>query len=130
MLLDHLARDYLVRVVHQVFEQSELFWREINRSAFSLDTMCDRIDHHFHGQPPGLIGLLAAQQGTQARQQFTHGKGLHQVIISAAVQPLDAIINAITRCQQQKRRMNAAAAQVATDLQSIFDGQQNVQITS
>src|SRR6266516_6538543 len=45
MLLDQLACDYLVRVIHQVFKQRKLFWRQLNRPPFSLDGVHDRIDH-------------------------------------------------------------------------------------
>src|SRR5260370_40176749 len=45
MLLDHLARDYLIRVIDQVFEQRKLFRCQLNRLSFSLNVMGTRIHH-------------------------------------------------------------------------------------
>jgi hypothetical protein len=89
MLLDHLARDYLVRMVHEVFKQRELLWCEIDELSSTLNAVGDRIDHQvFHFQPSCFIGLLATQQRAQACQQFTHGKRLHQVIVGATIKAL------------------------------------------
>ena len=43
MLLDQLARDDLVGMVQQVFEQRKFFWGEIDGPPLSLDGVRDRI---------------------------------------------------------------------------------------
>ena len=57
--------------------------------------------------------LLAAQQPTQPGRKFLGCEGLHQVVVGAGVQALDAVGQPVARGQQQGRRLLAGAAQLA-----------------
>jgi hypothetical protein len=53
------------------------------------------------------------------RQQFGKGERLDQVVIRAALQPKDAVLNRIAGGQQEHRRFGAAGAQGFEDLNAI-----------
>ena len=72
-------------------------------------------------------GLAAAQQRAHARQQFHEGEGLHQVIVGALFQALDAVVQRAARAQNQDRRPDLAVADALQHLQAVHIGQHEVQ---
>src|SRR5882724_9219709 len=111
MLLDHITRDHLIRVIHKVFQQSKLLWRQIDGPARTLNTVNGRINYQVSYLPVSLFrGLLATKQDAQTCKQLTHGKRLYQIIVRTTIQTLHTIIDAIACSQQQKRSVNPALA--------------------
>ena len=71
--------------------------------------------------------LGAAQQRAQPRQQFLGPKRLRQVIVSTAVETVDALHPAATRCQNQDRHFNSLSAPTLQQRQTVKPGQSEVE---
>src|SRR5579884_1081670 len=128
MLLNHIASNDLIGVVHKKFQQSIFARCEIDRASFPLHAMGDRIDYQITNlHTPIFVGGLTAQQGTQTCQQFTNGKRFDQIIVGPTIQSLYAIIHTITCSQKENWGMNTPSSQFAADLQTILLRQENIQ---
>jgi len=66
-----------------------------------------------------LDARLPAQQRAQPGQQFRQTEGLGQIIIRAKVQALDAILDRVARTQDDDRLIEAAAAPLAQQFESV-----------
>ena len=62
---------------------------------------------------------MAARQGPHAREELRHGEGLDDVIVGAAIEPADALLERVARGDDDHRRRVAARAQLAQDIQAV-----------
>lgn len=69
----------------------------------------------------------AAGQRIHAGQQFGKREGLHQVVVGAGVQPVDAVGDAAARGQHEHRRADAGGADRPQDTDAVQPGQHAVQ---
>ena len=73
------------------------------------------------------VGLPAAQQRADARQQFDERERLDQIIVGAEFQTFDAVVHRAARAEDQHRRAGLAVADLLEDLQPVHVGQHHVQ---
>jgi hypothetical protein len=74
-----------------------------------------------------LIGPSATKQGPDARKQLREGEGLDEVVVSAAVQPMDAIIHGVLCRENQDRRLEGATPQRGQDFDAVASGQHEIE---
>ena len=74
-----------------------------------------------------LGGAAAAHQRADARQQLGERERLDEVVVGAAVETCDAVLQRVARGEHQDRRLHALAAQRRQDLQAIAPGQTQIQ---
>ena len=73
------------------------------------------------------LDRAAADEGTQAGEQLGEGERLDQVIVGAAVEAGDPIVEGAARGQHQDRRPDAVAAQAPAGLEAVDPGQHHVE---
>jgi hypothetical protein len=78
-------------------------------------------------QSPGLLRTATAQESAASRKQFGEGKGLHQVVICARIQPLNTVFNRITGREQQDRNSDSVAPHLSENLAPAASRQHDVQ---
>ena len=77
-----------------------------------------------NGRP---LCFAAAGKRSQAREQLGEGERLDQVVVGAAVEAGDPILDPITRRQHQDRRPHPGGTQPATRLEAVQPGQHHIQ---
>ena len=73
----------------------------------------------------GLAG--PAQQGADPGEQLLERERLHQVVVGAGLEPLDAVGDRVARGQHQDRRAAALGAKLAADLEPVDAGHEHVE---
>ena len=73
------------------------------------------------------LARAAADERPQAGQQLGEGEGLDQVVVGAAVEPGDAVLEGAARGQHQDRRPDPFAAQPPAGLEAVDPGQHHVE---
>ena len=75
----------------------------------------------------GPLGVAAARERAQPRQQLRERERLDEVVVGAAVEPGDAVVDGVARRQHQHRRPHAGGAQPAADLEAVHVRQHHVE---
>ena len=78
---EHRARDDVVRVAHEIFEQAELARQQLDRLAGARHGASEQI-HLEIGDLEAGFGARAAGQRLKPRQQLGEGKGLAEIIVA------------------------------------------------
>src|SRR6266540_4273380 len=105
MLGNRLTGEDLVGVPHQEFKQAILLGREGDRLTAALDRVVARVERQLRHFENGTDERgLTARQGADARQQLGKREWLYEVVVRAAVEPSDAILNRITSSEHEYRR--------------------------
>src|SRR5215211_508573 len=73
------------------------------------------------------LRLPAPRQRTDAGEELGERERLRQVVVGAAVQPGHAIVDAVPRGQHQDRRPDAAASELAADVDPVPAGEHDVE---
>ncbi len=121
ILQQHRSGDHLVGMAHQIFEQLEL--ARLQRDLPGAPAHLAR--HRIHmqvadGQRDLMVHAVRPPvQSVQARQQFAEGKRLGEVIVAAAAQAADAVVDLGQRAQYHDGRALAGLAQHLDDGQTI-----------
>ncbi len=103
------------------------FGRQLDVFAAARDFAADAVEREIaHLQPLGRR-LAAAQQRADARQQFDESERLHQIIVGAEFQALDAIVHGVARAQDQHRRAGLAVADLLQHAEAVHVGQHQVE---
>src|SRR5579872_6859079 len=135
LLLPHVfknvfARDRLAAMINKVTQQFRLLGRQAYRRAvFGKLHFCEvRRDtaefNPHHGRQLFLVN--AAQQCSDARQQFIGIERFDQVIVGAGAQSLDAVGNLTLGGEHQDGPVEPALAHSVTDFEAIEAWQHNV----
>src|SRR5262249_31319229 len=112
----------------KIFEQRVLLSRQVNAPARASRRMVSGVQnqigdlHHGGSKIPN-----APQEGANSRQQFFKLERLDQIVVSAAVQTFDAVVNRVTRRQHENGRVDSARTQFAANLIAVFTRQHHVQ---
>ena len=118
----HGPRHHLPGMAHQVLEQAELARLQLQHLATALDAALEQVHLQVGHAQAGVrlrTAALATQQAIQPRRQFGEGKRFRQVVIGAAAQALDALLDIAERGQDQGRGAVAAGAQGAQQFQAF-----------
>src|ERR1041385_5854194 len=84
--------EHLARVAHEIREQIEFLWREMNLFAGKRDYMSFEIDVELSGfQRARLLirSRLTPKCSANPRHQFIHAEWLRNVIVSARIERFD-----------------------------------------
>ena len=96
--------------------------RDEAQTFVQLDRAVDEPNSLAHG-----IRRCAAAQCTQSCGELLVGEGLHEVVVGARVQSVDAIVDSVPGGQHEDADTGAAGAQRSSDLQPRDVGQADVQ---
>jgi len=122
LLGDERPREHVASSPHQKGQQQELLRRQLEEPAAAGCAVPHQVDFEvgdarYRRLPHGA----AAQQRADAREQLGEGERLHYVIVSAELQPFNAVVHGIARRQEQNRRRYAVPPQIGHDGPSITD---------
>ena len=74
-----------------------------------------------------MLGLLAPQQCTHAREQHLEGERLDDVVVGAGLQPQHLVGGRILRCEHEHRQPVVGRAQPPQHLQPVDAGHHDVE---
>ncbi len=75
----------------------------------------------------GALGGAAPRERAQAREQLLERERLHEVVVGAAVEAGDAVLDGVARGEHQDRRPHVVSAQAAADLEPVEARQHHVE---
>jgi hypothetical protein len=78
-------------------------------------------------QDGGALRQAPAGERPQPREQLGEGERLGQVVVGAAVQAGDPVVDAVARGQHEDRRPHAGLPQLPADVEAVAAGQHHVQ---
>ena len=117
-------------MAHQLGQQRELAVSEAQLLLAQLRALCQQIQVQVAALQLGAVvalrGVGAPQQGAHTRQQLAQAKGLHHIIIRAALQPHDAVQLCAARSEHDDGHFGAAP-QHAADGDAVQAGEHQVQ---
>src|SRR5574337_280716 len=120
ILKQHRARHDLVGAGHEILEQLELLGEEIDRPALAERVALDQIHLQYAGLEPGRARFSAPpQKRLDARPEFPQIERLDEIIVAAAFQSVDPLIDRRERADQQHRRRDPLFAQRLDDRQPV-----------
>src|ERR1700730_3519403 len=119
-LANQFAREDPAQVLHEDLEQRKLAAGQIHGLAGQVHSASDQVELDTAVLEHGLLdGALAAQQGTQTREQFLHAERLREVVIGPQVQPLYAVLKGVTRTQDEYRFIDPRFAPLPQQLETV-----------
>ena len=125
---DLLAREHLVGVASEVGEQLELARGELDIAAVALDPTRAQVEADITGLEHRRLALRRhAQLRAHAREQLLEGERLGHVVVGAAVEPLDLLLDRAARGQHDHRQLGLARADRVEHLQAVLAGQHHVE---
>src|SRR5882762_449597 len=132
---DLLARDHDASVFHEVAQQFELAYREVNRVAPARDFHVAVIERGAGLNPDGaelVDGLAsanrrAAQQCFDAGHQLQHVEGFGDVIVRTQLEADNLVRGLTTGGEHEDGRAQAGDANVATEVESVASREHDVQ---
>ena len=117
-------------MLDEVAEELELEAGELDRGAAAQHHGAAEVGVHGaedHGVGARRGGAGAAEQRLDARQQLAHVERLGQVVVGAELEADDAVDDLPARGQHQQRRLHAASAEVAADVEAVLARQRDVE---
>ena len=108
-------------MAQQVFEQRELARLKRDRSPAAPDRACQDIHLKVALAQQGLDRrpTATAQQRLDAGQQLGEREGLHQIVVAAAPEARDPVLDSAQGAEKQNRRVLAGAAQHLDHRQTV-----------
>ena len=85
----------------------------------------DKIAHGDHLRR--LAVRPAPEQGADAGQQFVEGERLGQIVVGAAAQPFDLVMDAVLRRQHENQALRPLPPEAAADLDAVDRRQHHVE---
>src|SRR5262245_36818410 len=125
---DHRLRHDATRIAHQVLEQREFSGPQLDVLALSGHTAGQQIEREIrHFQPGRLRGRRrAADQRLHSCEQLRECEGLREVVVAASLEAAYAIIDRMTRAEDEYRYALAAATQSVDQRETIEKRQAQV----
>ncbi len=112
----------------KVSKQDELLGREIDLRLATPDLMGRRVEPQLADLDDRRpLALAAPHQGTEPGQQLGEGEGLGQVVVGAAVEAGDPVLERAAGGQHQHRRPDPLLAQAPAGLEAVDAGQDHVE---
>ncbi len=116
----------LAWTAHQIFEQLELRWKQINRPAGATHGPLDQIHFQIAALQPGARVACAAQQSLDPRSQLAHVERLDEELVGAGLEFADSVVHRRRRTDHQNRGIISFAAQGLDDRQAVLPVQHAV----
>jgi hypothetical protein len=122
------AREHLPRPAHERLQQRELLGRQLDLDAVAphlpgRGVQAERADL----QHRGPLHHATAGERPQPRQQLRERERLGQVVVGAAVQAGDPVLDAVARGQDEDRRPDPAVPQLTADVEAAEAREHHVQ---
>ena len=128
MLEQVQTRKHLARPAHEDLQQRELLCREPNLGRTTRDLPRRRVEAEVADFEDGRpLGIAPADERAQAGEQLRERERLDEVVVGAAVETRDAILDRVPRGQHQHRYPDSGAAQPAAGLEAVQAGQHHVE---
>jgi hypothetical protein len=90
--------------------------------------LCSRIQHEIGNlNLSGAHILASSEQSAESRQQLRYGKGLREIVISAAIQTCNAILHCVPRGEHDYRHSRSGPPQFPANCKPIVAGDHNVE---
>ena len=106
----------------------ELASSQIHRPAAAIDSARYQVDLQVADLQSEDVGRSpAAKERPNAGEQFRDRKRLDQIIIGAAVETRDTVVDAVTSRQDQHRRLDATLAKGFENLETAAPRQHEIQ---
>ena len=119
-LLELLPRQHAAGVQHEFLQQVELLCLKVHRTSIEHDLACRSIEmKRADGEDRRRLAAGASDQRAQSRGQLVEIDGLDDIIVSAGVESLDAVIDGIAGGQNQHRRAQSLSAHLAQHCETI-----------
>ena len=128
VLGDHAAGEDLVGVPRQVLQERVLLGRKVDARAPARHFAGGGIKDQVSGAKDcALGGRLPAGQRADSRRQLGEGEWLHQIVVRPAVQPAHAVLDGITRRENEDGRARSSFAQCAAHLDTVANGEHDIE---
>src|SRR5208337_5271772 len=127
ILKQHCAGHDLTGAAHEILQELEFPRKQVDQLAVAPDRPLNKI--HFQSadlQSSEPRVAAPAQERLDPRRQLTDFERLHQVIVAARLQPVNAFVDGRERADHQGRRGVAFAAQGLNDRKPILAMQHSI----
>ncbi|HJV95573.1 MAG TPA: hypothetical protein VJ608_06025 [Albitalea sp.] len=122
------SREHLIGMAGQVREQLEFTCRQLDLAGIALDATGAQVEADIAGLKHRRFALCGhAQLRTDACEQLLQRKRLGDVVVGAAVQPLDLLFDRTTSGQQDDRQLWLARPDGIQDVQAVPARQHHVE---
>src|SRR5689334_124915 len=120
-LEQHRARDDAALIAHEEFKQAKLARLQVDHLAAAADGAANEIHLEIGDAQNGLLPLERRPPGESMEpgQELGEGEGLGDIVVAARLEPIDTIIDAAQRCQEQDRDLLADAAQRPDEMKTV-----------
>jgi D-alanyl-D-alanine carboxypeptidase/D-alanyl-D-alanine-endopeptidase (penicillin-binding protein 4) len=129
MIEDHGASDDAAGITAEVFEESELLLGELKLDAGAARFAANEVDFEVGDAEAGrfrLSGGTAAEQGAQTCLEFGNGEGFGHVVVAAAFEAEDSLIDGAAGGEDKNRRRNALRAKTLDQIEAIAIGEAEI----
>ncbi len=128
-LVDERARQHLARVPHEQLEQVGLRRGQLEAAAATAGVHRAEIEAQVGEAQNGarLLGLRAAQQRPQAREELLEVVRLREVVVGTCVEALDAIPDRVAGGEQEDRDAVPLPPQPAGHVEAVEPGHHHVE---
>ena len=126
---DHGAGDDAAGVAAEVFEESEFLLGELELDAGAAGFAADEVDFEIGDAEAGgfrLAGGAAAEQSAKTSLEFGDGEGLGHVVVAAAFEAEDALVDGAARGEDEDGRGDSLGAEALDQLQAVDVGEGEV----
>lgn len=128
LLGQHRTADRLSLMSQKAGEKIELPWREGDLAVRPRHAPRSQIKSQIRDLPARSVpGCGATKQDAHSRKKFREREWLDQIVVSAALQSMDAILHGIARGQEQHRGSASAGAQTLKNCDTASAGQHPIQ---
>jgi hypothetical protein len=116
----HFARNHMIGVPHEVFEQFKLAGGQIELPASSGGNMLDAVEFQILQFHAGRgIERIPASESADSRQQLGNREWLGKKIVRTRIEPVDFVFDSVFRSNQQDGSTIAETAQIAHDFDAV-----------
>src|SRR3954468_12044624 len=125
---DHRLRDDPPRVAHQILEQRELAGAQLDLASAAHGTTRVQVEREVTDGEIRRSGdrRCPANQRLDAGEQFSEGERFNQVVITAGLEPGDAVVHGAAGAQDQDGSSNLTTTELFDQRQAVELGKHDV----
>lgn len=120
LLLNQRPRQHPPLVVQKQFQHRQFARRQRHRLAVAAHAAGGAVEHHVAvRQLRHQLAVATADQRLQARRHFGQRERLAQIIVGAALQPADSLLQRVAGGEDQDRHVLPGLAPLAQQIQTV-----------